>query len=50
MRSFFLAGKPFSNSEASLFIDFKRNPNMITDWDHPDFNEEIFKSFDHAFP
>ena len=41
MRSFYLAGRPGSNSDASLVIGIERNPDMITDDNHPDFNQEL---------
>ena len=47
MRSFYLAGKPKSNSEASLYVGFKRNPDMITDRGHPDFNKELLSKVDY---
>ena len=50
MRSFYLAGKPGSNSDASLIIGIERNPGMITDENHPDFNKELNESFDYANP
>ena len=48
--SFYLAGKPDVNSEASLLIGIQRNPDFITDDDHPDFNKELYESYDEAAP
>ena len=49
-RSFFLAGKPGFNSQASLLIGIQLNPDFITDDDHPDFNEELNESYVEAAP
>ena len=50
MRSFYLSGKPLKLSEGSLLINFQRNPDMITDANHPDFNSKLYKSFESAQP
>ena len=50
MRSFYLAGKPRSNSDASILIGIERNLDMITDENHPDFNQELFESFEFLLP
>ena len=38
MDGFYLAGEPTSNNEASLVIGFEPHPDIITDWEHPDYD------------
>ena len=42
MESFYLAGKPETNSEASLVTGFQTKLDIIKDEDHPDFNEDLY--------
>ena len=50
MEALYITGDPDTNSEASLVIAFEKHPNIVTDKEHPDYNEDLDKYYFYSLP
>ena len=50
MEALYIAGDSDTNSEASLVIAFEKHPNIVTDKEHPDYNEDLDKYYYSSIP
>ena len=50
MEAFYITGDPQKNSEASLVIAFEKHPNIVTDINHPDYDQGLDEYFKYSLP
>ena len=50
MAGLYLAGEQVSIAEASIVIGFEPHPDIVTDWEHPDYDYDKVIYYQDSYP